>query len=118
DLKVLSSLAPSHRAKIVRATNRLPVAGGGVLHVRRLMLTALGGWIDVHGEWTGNDEILGWDHRTTLGRDQYVKVEEPGWLFPFGHLTSLVTITERKLRAPASDRALLWQRQYLRILVP
>jgi hypothetical protein len=67
----------------------------------RLMLTALGAWIDSDGIWEGNDkphgnDLLEWRQRGTLGRDHYVKIVREGHLFPFGHPAVFVKISERK----------------------
>lgn len=68
----------------------------------KLILTALGGKLDLDGEWkklpgTGDDkvDIEAWTHRAALGRDYFVRIVKAGRLFPFGHAASLVRITER-----------------------
>ena len=77
-----------------------------------MMLTSLGGYLDVLGKWnpgkleavtTANVlncqrqlEVEEWAHLATLGRDQYVRVVYKGYLLPFGHAASLVKITERR----------------------
>src|SRR5215510_13392996 len=38
-----------------------------------------------------------WQHRATLGRDHYVRLVRPGFLFPFGHRAAYVELSERKL---------------------
>lgn len=68
---------------------------------KRLMLTALGGWLEADGSWPvatlpQNVDLVGWNHRTALARDYYVRVIYAGFLFPFGHAASLIKITERK----------------------
>jgi hypothetical protein len=76
------------------------------ISVRRLMLTSQGAWMNILGTWptdeyTGTqyiaENLLTWEHRTTQGRDQYVKIVKAGRLYPFGHKAAQVTITERKL---------------------
>jgi hypothetical protein len=71
--------------------------------VDRFMLSALGAWIDTHGDWPTVHEfgpwiskVIRWDHRAAMARDSFVRVVEKGYLFPFGHLSALITITERK----------------------
>ena len=88
--------------------------------VEGLWLSALGAWLDLHGEWdtdpysdTTIRSILLWDHVAPLGRDQYVRVVYPGYLFPFGHKTSLVKLTERKMKDAAPSVAGLYQRKFL-----
>ncbi|MDQ1654097.1 MAG: hypothetical protein QOI35_3297, partial [Cryptosporangiaceae bacterium] len=72
--------------------------------VNRLMLSTLGAWVDTDGSWdvpmrpTNADlsfDVEEWLHKATMGRDNYVKVVVAGFLFPFGHRASFVTITER-----------------------
>lgn len=67
--------------------------------VRNLMLTSLGAFLNLRGAWTEIPDLLSveeWQHRATLGRDQFVKVVYKGYLFPFGHRASLIKVTERK----------------------
>jgi hypothetical protein len=90
------------------------------IHVNRLMLSALGAWLDVNQRWNDvNGEappIEEWQHRMTLGRDHYVRAVEPGYLYPFGHRASLVTITERKFQSYSNEGklgAFLRQHKYI-----
>jgi len=103
------SLQPRDRNQIVQSTSNYHLEGFSPKPVQteRLMLTTLGAWIDVHGEW---QTIVGvplsleeWRHVATMGRDHYVRVVEAGYLFPFGHRASLVTITERKFVRPNAE---------------
>ena len=59
--------------------------------------------------------IEAWDHEATSGRDNYVRVVEPYYLFPFGHRCSLITITERKIKEPDNPQARLYQRKFITI---
>ena len=52
------------------------------------------------------------------GRDQLVRVVYPGFLFPFGHSTTLVKITERKMLDAAPSVAGLFQRKFLAVGEP
>lgn len=54
-------------------------------------------------------------HRSTQGRDQYVKLTTPGFLYPWGHRATLLTISERQLRPPPNDvlSAFLVKRQQI-----
>ena len=84
----------------------------------RLMLTALGGWLDSRVLFEtlpdGGLTIEEWKHRVTLGRDHEVKVVYAGFLMPFGHKASLVKITERKFASgPAGPVAYLFQRMFI-----
>lgn len=73
--------------------------------VDNLMLTALGGWLDCDAHWdlpastkSGhfNTSLLSWRHRAVQGRDTYVRVVRKGYLFPWGHKASLITVTDRE----------------------
>lgn len=88
--------------------------------VEALWLSALGAWLDLHGSWKTLPyseafmaSILLWDHVAPMGRDQYVRVVYPGYLFPFGHRATLVKLTERKLKDAAPSVAGLYQRKFL-----
>ena len=88
--------------------------------VEALWLSSLGAWLDLHGDWATMPysaaemaSILSWDHVAPMGRDQYVRVVYPGYLFPFGHRTTLVKITERKMKDASPSVAGLYQRKFL-----
>jgi hypothetical protein len=84
------------------------------VNVNRMMLTSLGGYLDVLGKWNPGKldfaqqadgslvckdrplEVQEWAHLATLGRDQYVRVVYKGYLLPFGHAASVIKITERR----------------------
>ncbi|HKJ55126.1 MAG TPA: hypothetical protein VJ978_03995, partial [Nitriliruptoraceae bacterium] len=85
-----------------------------------LWLSSLGAWLDLHGAWTtkpyslaGMGALLAWDHVAPMGRDQFVRVVYPGYLYPFGHQTALVKITERKMKTLTNSVAGLYQRMFL-----
>jgi hypothetical protein len=85
---------------------------------KRLMLSALGGWLDSEGQWSRRPftaDISGWKHQTAMARDHYVRVVYAGFLFPFGHAASLVKETQRKFFVqPNGDRvAVLIQRCFI-----
>lgn len=89
---------------------------------KRLYLSSQGAWLDLHGGWnTGpyansvSTPIDSWDHIAVMGRDQYVKVTYPGYLFPFGHRASLIKITERRIDDAVAPQAYL--RQYFFVIV-
>ena len=74
----------------------------------RVMLSALGGLVDVQGQWDRRPEgvdLQQWRHIAALGRDQYVRVVYAGFLCPFGHAASLVKVTERKFEPLSAGRA-------------
>jgi hypothetical protein len=95
------SLTGKNRHEIVASTaERFFRPGTHAVNVEQLMLSSQGAWLNVHGDW--NPDLTGldleeWRHKMTSGRDQYARVVEAGYLFPFGHRASLITITERKL---------------------
>jgi hypothetical protein len=70
--------------------------------LKRLMLSSLGAWFEAEGDWEGAETVESWRHRSTMGRDHYVQVVEPGFLFPFGHRASRVTVIERKMPISAA----------------
>jgi hypothetical protein len=85
---------------------------------RRLMLSALGGFLDLDGQWLVRPDPIdleSWNHRASLARDHYVKVVYAGYLFPFGHRASLVKVSERKFesRDDGGRTAVLRQRYFL-----
>jgi hypothetical protein len=94
----------------------------------RLALSSLGAWLDLQGRWdigpyalAGESSILAWDHIAPMGRDQFVRVVYPGYLFPFGHRCALVKVTERKIDPtvdPGQPQARLYQRKFLVISEP
>lgn len=87
---------------------------------RNLWLSALGAWLDLHGAWTTRPysevnmaSILAWDEVAPMGRDQYVRVVYPGYLYPLGHQAALVKVTERKMKQVSPSYAGLYQRKFL-----
>ena len=120
-----TSLDRSDRGALVRQTADWTLARPDPADARRLELSALGAWLDLHGQWkttpytqAGLDAILSWDHVAPMGRDQFVRVVYPGFLFPFGHRASLVKITERKIKDSKNPQARLYQRKFLVIGEP
>jgi hypothetical protein len=92
-------------------------------HARRLMLSARGGSLDAFAEFPFGPSLLNWQHRASYGRDNYVRVELAGALFPWGHAASLITISERKFLPNANGgggarTGYLWQQQFLVIRQP
>ena len=75
-----------------------------VVEVDRLMLTALGGYLDSsfdhelrYRAGAYNTSLLQWRHLAAMGRDSYVRVVRKGFLFPYGFKAALVRITERRI---------------------
>ena len=77
--------SPGLRARIAQSAARSPATA------TRLELTALGGNLAASGEWDG----FTWHQRTSLGRDQFVRTEERGYLYPFGLPAVQTIVTER-----------------------
>lgn len=119
------SLTGADRHMVVRQSSETWVSGRRSLpptpvDVEALWLSSLGAWLDLHGSWDTAPysqaqlpSILTWDHVAPMGRDQYVRVVYPGYLFPFGHRATLVKLTERKMKDPAPSVAGLYQRKFL-----
>lgn len=96
--------------------------------VDALMLSSLGAWVDLQGEWdaepgdgTSSTSLESWRHIASMGRDQYVRIVRSGFLFPFGHGASLIKVTERKFRTigtggrgdPKRRIAFMFQRYFI-----
>jgi hypothetical protein len=125
------SLDPADRNMLVRQSSETwlgshnsPIAPVPVA-ARELWLSALGAWLDLHGAWTtkpysraGMTSILAWDEVAPMGRDEYVRVVYPGYLYPLGHQTALVKVTERKMKEVSPSYAGLYQRKFLVIGEP
>ncbi|MGE5673179.1 MAG: hypothetical protein ACM3XM_04755 [Mycobacterium leprae] len=114
-----SAISRRHRYEIVQLCNSKRV--GRLIDARRLMLSTLGAWLDLHGAWDPPEtmNVMGWRHIATMGRDHYVKVVEKGYLYPFGHRAALVTETIRRVEpvpGTARQAAYLRQKQYLIVL--
>lgn len=97
----------------------------------QLMLSTLGAWLKVYGDWPVVNEIElpkgelltveEWRHEATMGRDQYVRVVYAGYLYPYGHRASLVKITERKFFYDPEREgytAYLFQRMFILVRQP
>jgi hypothetical protein len=120
------SLTPGNRVSIVRQSADPRIAPPTPIRVERLALSSLGAFLELHGLWPNfgsyqakqKRAVSRWDHEAMLGRDQYVRVDNPGYLFPFGHKCVLITITERKIRSATTPVAYLHQRQYIGITEP
>ena len=107
DYPFLTTLNANQRHQIVHlsanfrarsATTPAPIYPRAI-PVRRLALTSLGATLDLRGEWEPPKglSVAEWAHRAAVGRDYFVRVVEEGWLFPFGHRASAVTIHERRI---------------------
>ena len=91
---VLPSLQPSQRQRIVALSSQ--GANAPPIQINRLMLSSLGGYLDARGDWTDPTQIVNrWMHRITGGREQFVEVDQGGFLLPFGNLATRVQLTKR-----------------------
>lgn len=121
------SLNPRRRVVLVRQSADPKIAPPVPVDVDRLYLSSLGAYLDLHGRWETKpytqpphnlQGILAWDHEAPMGRDQYVRVVEPGYFFPIGHRAALVTITERRMPDAANPQAYLFQRKFIEVSQP
>jgi hypothetical protein len=83
-----ASLIPVDRRGIVQKTTTEAPAQSSLL-----LVSPMGASLDADAHWA--DGLIGWRHQTRLSRDTYVRVEDAGYLFPFGFPAEAVTITER-----------------------
>jgi hypothetical protein len=118
-----SALSRYHRHNLVMLTADPNVDGNAPVAIERLMLSALGAGIKLHGAWdTTVTDIVDWIHQSTLGRDQYVQVVKKGFLFPLGNRAVEITLTERKLEMslgspPLEGHPIAYARQRIFILL-
>jgi hypothetical protein len=123
-LPFLMPLTDDNRDQIVALSSDFsnPQQPPVAIPVNRLMLSALGAWLDSDGRWNpaGKFNVEEWRHQAAMCRDNYVKVVQKGFLCPFGHRAVLVTVTERKfLENPAGHTtAYLIQRQFIVVREP
>ena len=98
------TLNPEQRVAIVRQSAQPTLFG------EQLRLSALGGWLTVRGP--------SWNHDVAMGRDQRVRTQSRGVLYPFGHEVSLVTTSERRFVHEGARAAYVVQKTVLYILDP
>jgi hypothetical protein len=124
----VQTMTANYRAQIVDLTTIDTFPKARQIEAERLMLTSLGAWMNIRGHWEIGKEdtnytLAEWVHRTTMGRDQYVKLVNMGYLFPFGHRAACVTISERKFQKPEPSlpqhtAAYLRQHKFIVVLEP
>jgi hypothetical protein len=118
----------SHKDRL-QLVQQMQQFGGAPVKAPLLMLTPLGGYMDVAGEWDPqpNVDLVMWKHRAALGRDNDVRVAYGGYLYPTGHKAVLMKVTERRFAnapampgSPTSGRkhAYLFQSQFIVVLEP
>ncbi|MET0789707.1 MAG: hypothetical protein ABWY33_10730 [Cellulomonas sp.] len=88
------------------------------LLVSRLSLSSLGAWFDWKQSWELPADVVDYRHQAFMGRDGYVRVVYPGFLFPFGHRCYLVEITEREIKHRDTPVAYLWKRWFIIVRQP
>jgi hypothetical protein len=126
------SLDPDDRDQIVRLSSDFTLSASRLtpytpvsIAADKLVLTPLGAWMDVFGEWPeplpfGPNAIFSveqWQHRAAMARDNYVRVVYAGFLLPFGNAASLIKVTERKLQSIDDGPTTAYLRQKFYILV-
>ncbi len=100
------------------------VSGGGPVRANFLALSALGASINVQGDWNPGPNsgisLIQWIHRTSIGRDSYVRVVFLGYLFPFGNRAVRIVITDREFHTDRAGAtvAYLIQREYIVVTQP
>ena len=93
-----------------------------VMNIDQFMLSALGAWIKSRYLFDPAPlplTVIEWVQHSNMGRDQFVKVVEQGFLYPFGHKAVLVQISERKFeRTSKGIVALLRYREFIVVREP
>jgi hypothetical protein len=115
-----STLTQSDRVSLVRLTSDALLPGSTTnrtaVPVDTLTLSSLGATLDLGQSFADALDISlkQWRHRSTFGRDHYVRVVKRGYLLPFGHRASRVIVSERKFVGNGSSRAgVLERREFL-----
>jgi hypothetical protein len=76
------------------------------LKTEKLILSALGGWLDANASWQfpfpNTFNVTEWRHIAHMGRDQYVRVVEHGFLYPTCHRAAHIEVTQRELAQSAT----------------
>jgi hypothetical protein len=127
------SLDSRDRNEVVHLTSNyyLPSYIPAPVDTEHIMLSALGAWLRLQGDWEppslgtgqGSLTVMQWRHVATMARDHYVRVLYAGYLFPFGHRAVLVKVTERKFRyreeaEQPGNVAYLFQRRFIMVRQP
>lgn len=110
------------RERIVKQTSGsedAPKVTPPPVHARRLALSALGAWLDLHVQFPSADRypdgfgpMTSWDQVSPMGRDQFVRIVDPGYLYPLGHAAYLVRIMWRKV-VGSPPQAALFKRMFI-----
>lgn len=112
-------LTPDDRQAIVDQTHGGDRRNAATpLLVDNLSLSSLGAWFDWRQSWEFPAAVVDYRHQSFMGRDGYVRVAYPGFLFPFGHRCYLVKVTEREIKHRDAPVAFLWQRYFILVRQP
>ncbi len=111
------------RYNLVHLSGNFALHGGRheAVNCQRLMLSSLGGWLDVRGDWKVPNglSVEQWVHHAAQARDHYVRVIYKGYCLPFGHRVSLVKISERFfLKDQPGNAAYVLQRMFFIVREP
>jgi len=115
-----------HRHQLVQlmANGKLANWQNRYARAERFMLSSLGVWMKTQYAYDPAPNpltVIEWTQHTNMGRDQFVRVIEQGFLFPFGHRTVLIQISERKIERPIAGGpmvALLRYREFIVVKEP
>lgn len=95
------ALSVDDRRQLVVATTTPASPGdtrnGGPASASLLLVSPMGASLGIGGAWPQRSGVTAWKHRSWLGRDNYVKIDRSGFLFPFGFRATKLSITERLL---------------------
>jgi hypothetical protein len=117
----VAALTARQRTEIVQRSSN---PADNPLRVEQFMLTALGASVHLRSDWRqplpAGTSLVSWHHIVSLGRDQYVRIVEQGFLFPFGHRAARTTITARDfIPVPTAGQAgVLVQRSFITVQQP
>jgi hypothetical protein len=115
-----SLLQPGDRAALVHQSSNWGLSGQPAptpFEVHALALGALGGTMRAAGAWP-NGALQTWRQHVSSGRDEYVLVTAPGFLLPYGHRATRITIAERWVDDAAAAMGFLRQYELLAIEQP
>lgn len=124
DVTLMSTNPVDRRSLVRQSASTHEGVTPAPFRVTKMHLSALGAWVDWRGAWDTKEYGVpsGWPglvvpvssyrHLAPMGRDAYVRLAYPGFLFPFGHRCEWVKLTERKVHE-ASRTAYLRQRFFI-----
>ncbi|MBM7784157.1 hypothetical protein [Tenggerimyces flavus] len=90
---------PNHPNEIVQNTSDFSAPFVKEAGTDLVLLSALGSSLELEGTWdtTKGATLIKWRHRSSIGRDNYVRLENAGFLFPFGNRAVLVRESQRRI---------------------